>query len=423
MAPTDCPKLRPLRGREILHDGQRYVVLDCPFGLFSQSISIELESYLKVVRHFDGTNTLLAIQARSLRETGHFIPLDSLQTLVDQLDQALALDSPAFARFLAEDRRRRIRPPAHAGGSYPANERALRAQLGHYFNDPTGSGTPTRTQDGSTRLRGIVSPHIDFGRGGPTYTWAYRELVERSDADVFVIFGVAHSPCQHRFALTRKDFQTPLGLAKTDQDFVDLLADGAGASLFDDELVHRREHSIEFQVVFLQYLLGEHRDFSIVPILVGSFHDLMADHRDPIDDPEVARFVAAIQHAETSLGKQVAYIGAIDLCHVGPEFGDPAVVDEATADEVRRFDDAMLERAIEADPAGWFGKAAEVGDRWRVCGLSATYTMLHAMGPASGKVLKYHQAINPPRTCCVSFASLVFDQPLATLDPLVPTEV
>ena len=71
------------------------------------------------------------------------------------------------------------------------------------------------------------------------------------------------------------------------------------------------------------------------------------------------------------------------------EFGDPDPVDDATLDEVRRFDAAMLDRAAAADPAGWFGTAAEVNNRWRVCGLAATYTMLHAMGPARGRLLKY----------------------------------
>ncbi len=94
------------------------------------------------------------------------------------------------------------------------------------------------------------------------------------------------------------------------------------ASYFDDELSHRTEHSIEFQVVFLQYLLGAKRDFSIVPILVGSFHDLMERGIDPIEDPQVSRFVEALRAAEVVDGKRVAYIGGIDLCHVGPEFGD-----------------------------------------------------------------------------------------------------
>ena len=54
----------------------------------------------------------------------------------------------------------------------------------------------------------------------------------------------------------------------------------------------------------------------------------------------------------------------------------------------------LLERAAANDPAGWFGTAADVGNRWRVCGLAAAYTMLHAMGPARGRVLKYDQAVD-----------------------------
>ena len=63
--------------------------------------------------------------------------------------------------------------------------------------------------------------------------------------------------------------------------------------------------------------------FSIVPILVGSFHDLMQAGIDPIEAVEVRRFVEALRAAESTSGKKVAYIGGIDLCHVGPEFGDP----------------------------------------------------------------------------------------------------
>jgi AmmeMemoRadiSam system protein B len=233
--------------------------------------------------------------------------------------------------------------------------------------------------------------------------------VERSDADIYVIFGVAHSPCRRRFALTRKDFETPLGLARTDQDFIDgLCVDGAGA-YFDDELAHRREHSVEFQVVFLQYLLSGRRDFSIVPILVGSFHDFVQSGTDPMGDAEIARFVDAVRRSADRSGKRVAYIGGIDLCHVGPEFGDPNPVDPSTLEEVRRFDAMMLDRAGAVDPRGWFQHAARVGDRWRVCGLSAAYVMMHAIGPAKGRLLKYDQAVDARGNCCVTFASVAYD--------------
>ena len=254
----------------------------------------------------------------------------------------------------------------------------------------------------------MLSPHIDFGRGGPVYSHAYRRLVERSDADLFVILGVAHQPCRNRFALTRKHFDTPLGTATTDRGFVDHLAREAGPHLFEDELTHRTEHSIEFQVVWLQHVLAGRRDFAIVPILVGSFHDLMRGGVEPADDPEVGAMIRALKSAEAASGRKVAYIGGIDLCHVGPEFGDPSPVDLPTLEAVGAFDRAMLGRAEALDASGWFAGAAEVADRWRVCGLAATYTMLRAIGPARGEVLSYDQAVNPSRSCCVTFASVAY---------------
>src|SRR5262249_37063654 len=150
------------------------------------------------------------------------------------------------------------------------------------------------------RLRGILSPHIDFHRGGPVYTWSYRELVEQSDADTFVILGVAHHFCRNRFALTRKNFETPLGLALTDRGYVDRLASSSVEHLFDYERAHRSEHSIKFQVVSLHYLLASRRKFTIVPILVGSFYDLMDDGKDPMEAAEVRQFVEALRAAETA---------------------------------------------------------------------------------------------------------------------------
>jgi MEMO1 family protein len=281
--------------------------------------------------------------------------------------------------------------------------------MAQFFTHDRGAGPPRPDAAPKARLRGILSPHIDFHRGGPVYTWSYKELVEQSDADTFVILGVAHQYCRNRFALTRKDFATPLGLVPTDRAYVDRIAARSGADLFEDELSHRPEHSIEFQAVFLQYLLGGRRAYSIVPILVGSFHDLMKEGTDPIEDAEVRRFIDALREAEAESGKKVVYIGGIDLCHVGPEFGDPEPLDAATLDHVRRFDTTMLDHASARDPAGWFRTAAKVDNRWRVCGLAATYTMLHAMGPSRGRLLKYDQAVDDRGTCCVSFASLAFE--------------
>lgn len=424
MGSLDRPALRPVQPYRVDHRGRPHVAFEDALGVADGSALVPMELYQDVVRRFDGQTTIPEIQASPIRDRAGLIRSRGIEHLVAELDRAMILDGPTFAAYRAAYHREQVRPAALAGRSYPGTERALRTQLACCFTDGRGSGAPgdppevvpiaDESDHAAERLRGILSPHIDFHRGGPTYTWAYRELVERSDAEVFVILGVAHSPCRHRFALTRKDFETPLGLARTDRTFVDRLAALAGSHLFEDELAHRTEHSIEFQVVFLQYLLGARRDVSIVPILVGSFHDLMERDVDPIDAPEVRRFVEALRAAESASGRKVAYIGGIDLGHVGPEFGDPDLLDEATLDHLRRFDSNMLDHAVAGDPASWFTAAARVGNRWRVCGLAATYTMLHAMGPARGRLLRYDQAVNLTRTCCVSFASVAFEARVAT---------
>ena len=109
---------------------------------------------------------------------------------------------------------------------------------------------------------------------------------------------------------------------------------------------------------------------------------------------------------------------AIDLAHVGTYFdeSDPPL-DAPLLEQVRRFDAAMLDHARLGDAGAWFDTAAVVENRWRVCGLAATYTLLHAIGPARGRLLRYDQALDDRRTCCVSFASMVFH----TLEPSTPS--
>lgn len=412
MGSLERPKLRPLPASRFEWEGRLFVRFEDPAGVVSHPVLVPLDAYQQVVRHFDGRSTLPQVLARVREETGQDVELDELARLVDELDQALVLDGPRFDDFHRDFQRDPVRSPAFAGRSYPASDRQLRSQLRSYFLHPEGAGLPSRASRRyrtKGRLRAVACPHIDYQRGGTMYTWAHRALYECSDAEVFVVLGVAHQPCQHRFVLTRKDFATPLGTVRTDREYVDRIARHAGAHHFEDELAHRTEHSIEFQAILLQYLWGTHGDVRIVPILVGSFHDLMRRGTDPAEDPEVGRFVAALREAEEASGRRVAYLGSIDLSHIGPEFGDPRAVDGPTLEELERHDRSMLDRAIAGDPEGWFRTAARVGNRTRICGLAAAYTMLRAIGPVQGRHLRYGRSVDESGQCCVSFASAVFE--------------
>jgi hypothetical protein len=64
-------------------------------------------------------------------------------------------------------------------------------------------------------------------------------------------------------------------------------------------------------------------------------------------------------------------------------------------------------RAVEAgDAGGFFDSVAADGDRRRICGLSPIYTLLRALGGATGTVRQYGQWPDPQGV--VTFASVVF---------------
>jgi hypothetical protein len=368
----------------------------------------------------DGQHTLSEIQAAFQQQTGVLAPLADVEKVIRRLDEAYLLAGQRFDRYRREQVEAYlagpVRPPSHAGGAYAEEPEALREQLAEFFTGDGGPGAiATDVVSDGPQLCGIVSPHIDLRRGGPVYAWAYRQVVERGGGDLFVIFGTAHNPMEQLFCVSRKDFDTPLGTVRTDRQFIDRLAGHLASSvageqldLFEDELVHRFEHSIEFQATFLQYVLGQRREFRIVPVLVGSFQEFLSDGMQPDESPEVQAFLAALRAAANQHQGKVCYVSAADFAHVGQRFGDQWLLDEKRLAEQSAEDHRLLEAVCRCDAAALFSQVAEQADRSRICGLSPTYIMLKLIDSARGEMLKYDQTVEPDGTSCVSFASVAF---------------
>ena len=418
MATPLRPQLRPV---EIIPPGpedEPLFVLRDPEG-FSRTVRIPYAGMLLAVL-MDGQNTLAQVQAAFQEQVGAQIPLANVEQLVGQLDEAYLLVGERFEKFRQEQIDKYlaapVRPAAHAGESYVGEPKVLREQLDGFFTCRNGPGTPQPGKtSGSRRLRGIVSPHIDLYRGGAAFAWAYNALAEQSDADLFVIFGTAHTPMKQWFGVSRKDFDTPLGIVHTDVQFIERLSGHLASSvagrqidLFDDELVHRCEHSIEFQVLFLKHVLGAARKFSIVPVLARSFEEFLQNGMHPDESPEIQAFVAAMRQAESEHAGRVCYISGADLAHVGRRFGDDWLVDQRRQDEQSEDDRRLLEAACGGDGTAFFGHVAGQDDRSRICGLSPTYTMLQVVHPVHGELLAYEQAVEPDGSSCVTFAAMAF---------------
>ena len=405
-----APRLRPLEAFPVQHEGRQVIALRDPAG-YTDAIVLLPRVLLEIVSLFDGQHSIADIQAAVMRRHGELVPRERIVEIADALDAQGFLDSSRFAeRRAAIDRaflEAPTRPAAHGGGAYPLDPAEVRAFFDSFFAPPEGPGPVDGSAPGQPRVVGVIAPHIDFHRGGSAYAWAYRDLAERSDADLFVVFGTCHAGMAQPFALTRKTYESPLGQVPVDRDFADALAKRTRQDCFGSEVAHRNEHSVEFQAVFLRYLFAGRREISIVPVLASFAHEAVAQGRRVDDDPRIPRFLEALGETIAASGRRVALIAGADLAHVGPRFGDPEPVSPAELVALGDLDRAMLEAVEAGDAEAFFESVARDGDRRRICGLSPIYALLRALGSTRGALRRYAQWPDPQGV--VTFASVVFD--------------
>jgi len=403
MAP---PHLRQVEAFPVQMNGEELICLRDPQGLAEKPVFLNRLQIL-LVSQMDGTKSLRDIQGNFFRSTGEILPFEMLETLVRQLDESHYLDSSLFRSFIdkltADFLSRATRSARHAGNAYEASGEALQRQIESFFTDPDGPGRPSGP-DRTTPLRGLVAPHIDFLRGGPTYAHAYKALGEQSGAERFIVFGTCHTPMKERFALTRKHFETPLGTVETDVHIVERLAEKTKKDYFVDEFSHRAEHSIEFQAVFLKYVVPG--DFKIVPILVSSFQDRYDSRESPAEDEDIAGMVRAVKEILRETPGRYCIVAGADLAHVGRQFGDPSGPTDRMLSEVERQDREFLDFLVSGDAEGSFRTIAADQDRRRVCGCPPIYLTLSCLENPRGKLLQYRQWKDFNAGAAVTYAGL-----------------
>ncbi|HEX3770512.1 MAG TPA: AmmeMemoRadiSam system protein B, partial [Polyangiaceae bacterium] len=307
-----------------------------------------------VVARFAGRQTCEEIAVEASAEVGTVIPIDIVVRLAAELERGLFLEGPVFRAARARVERdfadAPLRPATHAGGAYYGEREALEKYIDEACLAKARGGVKRANGSGATRpsrpngpsgpheangranggappsgiLRALIAPHIDPWRGAVGYGHAYGALAAAvpDDADVFVLLGTSHAPMREPFALCRKAFDTPLGAVPADEGAIDALAARAsGFDPFADQFNHKREHSLEFQVVFLKHILRD-RPFRIVPVLAG-LGSHQSTGRDPAGDAGVAGFMGGIRDLIESRPGRVVLVAGADLAHVGPRFGDP----------------------------------------------------------------------------------------------------
>ena len=406
----DRPKLRNIDVFPAQVSGQGVICLRDPLNLSGKVLFVPVPTFF-LISLLDGRHSIQDIQSEFMRRFGELVYSEKIQEVVDHLDTLFLLES---GRFWEMDRRIRddfknspTRSMVLAGESYEENPLRLEEEIRGYFREPAGPGDPSEIGS-KPRLAGIIAPHIDFRRGGNCYAFAHKVIRESAEADLFLILGTAHAPTKMPFALTRKHFETPWGVVETDQAFLTDFEKECPLNFYEDEFVHKTEHSIELQLVFLQALRPKEKPFRIVPILCGSFHEAIVRDLSPLELPGVREFMEAIRKAKAGSSREICVLASADLAHVGIRFGDPDPPNPISLQILADEDQRMLEPVRNLDREGFFAFLRREKDRRKICGSSAIYALMHLIDARGGELLKYDQSVEPNSQSVVTFASMAF---------------
>jgi len=246
-----------------------------------------------------------------------------------------------------------VRAATAAGGFYPKDKKKLKEMLGRWLD---GTGEQTAPQ-------AIVVPHSKYELSGATAALAYRQI---SPPDIAVLFCSAHSgkgKASHLWS--HGSWSTPLGKVKVAEKFAANFA--AAWKVSEETKPHEKEHGIEVQLPFLQFLNPR---TEIVPVLVGrlSFEGCV----------RLGEALDEVTRETEKNGKSVLWVASTDLSHQLPA-------------KAAKEKDRMALKAMEAVDASMLFELANSEDM-SICGLSGTTAILsacQARGNSTAELLGY----------------------------------
>ncbi len=281
-----------------------------------------------------------------------------------------------------------IRKPAVAGTFYSGNGEALKDQIEGCFLHSLGPGKiPTLSSKREGKILGLVSPHAGYVYSGPVAAWGFYEVIQDKIPDTVVILGPNHRGFGAPIAVaTEKEWETPLGKVAIDSSLAKQLLKIAPAIVEEDDEAHKREHSLEVQIPFLQYGYG--KSFKILPLCVS-------------DQSQESSRKLGEALAQIIKEKNALIIASTDLTHYQPQ------------QTAKREDRTIIEAILSLNYRN-LGKLASKY-HFSMCGPGPVMSMLVATslaGAEKARLLKYATSgdITGDHSAVVGYASLTVEK-------------
>ena len=448
------PRLRPVQGFPVQHQGQQFLGLRDP-SMLSERVVFTSPAATQLLPLMDGSRTIEEI----VSEVGHGLTVEMMQGIVAQLDGAMLLEGPSFDAHLQklkdEFNASEILPPAGTATLVEMLELNARRQAyiarkqeeGEIFNpqdvmqvppeelqsievDPPDELLRRQLDNWMTKAleqvddpsfddlpRAVVVPHLDYPRGWPNYAAAYGRMRVVDRPDRVIILGTNHHGQGTGVVGCSKGFETPLGVCAADKDALDFLQKkldeteaGLGEKLLEHEFDHEREHSIELQVAWIQHIFGKDDSGEYPRIISLLCHDISRTQDGESYDGKGVGLVPVVdalrQLIETLPGKTLV-VASADLSHIGPQFGDQKQVDENWRNEIAKTDREMLELLVEKKPEQLVSSMAWQQNPTRWCSIGNLVAAAQIVQPEEVRILSYGAAADPQGMGCVTSCAMV----------------
>ena len=200
-----------------------------------------------------------------------------------------------------------------AGRFYPDTPEELRNEIENLLF--SASKLSLNKIDETNKILAIISPHAGYVFSGTVAASGFSILKNNKNIKRVFLLGSSHYAWYEGVSIYFKGYySTPLGKIEIDSDITSKIFEKS--ALFNFRLeAHAHEHSLEVQLPFLQYFLGN--NFKIIPILIGGH------------STEIPRKLANI--LKPYLGGENLFVISSDLSHY-PKYNDAVKVDKNTVE-------------------------------------------------------------------------------------------
>jgi len=276
------------------------------------------------------------------------------------------------------------RAPAVAGLFYPSGGNDLTRMLEDSFRERRfGPGKLPPSKEHGRRVYGIVSPHAGYTYSGAVAANGYYET-SAMNFDCVIMIGPNHYGIGTSLATVKEGvWETPLGLVEVDGGLASRLAVESGILDFDN-LAHSRDHCLEVQLPFLQYI--KKNQFKFVPIIM-----ILQDKTTALEIGESI--------AETTRTLNILLVASSDFTHYEPNI------------EAHRKDTELIKAILDLDISEFYATLER--DNVSACGYGAIASIMtasKALGASKGELLRYATSgdVTGDVKSVVGYASIIF---------------